>query len=65
MNSLKIRKYTRICIAIAAFLFVAGVVGVFVGQGGLMKSVLALSAASATISFALLALAIHRTPPSD
>jgi hypothetical protein len=65
VNSLKIRKHTRICTAIAAFLFVAGVVGVIVGQGGLMKSALALSAAAATISFTLLALAIHRTPPSD
>jgi sulfite exporter TauE/SafE len=65
VNSQTIRKYTRILITLAALGIVLGVMGVIFGQGVLIKSVLALTAVAVTISFALFALAVHRTPPSD
>jgi hypothetical protein len=65
MNSESIRKYTRIFIALAVIAIVAGVVGAIFGPGVLMKSGVVLTAVVVTISCALFALAIHRTPPSD
>jgi archaellum biogenesis protein FlaJ (TadC family) len=58
-------KYTWILASTAFVCAVLGVVGVMVGQGLLLKVVLAVAAFAAAASCATFALAIHRTTPSD
>jgi hypothetical protein len=65
VNSQTIRKYTRIFIALAVVGILCLLGGVVFGQGVVLRSVLAVTGAAVTISNLMLALAIHRIPPSE